>query len=339
MAGGDVLPACFLDPYLKREGYDYPFRKIAPLFQSADIGLVNLECPFSQRGQRYRKKKFTFRAQPEAAPALKRAGITAVSLGNNHIMDYGAQALFDTLEVLDNAGIAYAGAGKNLTAARIPARLSFPNGVSVALLSYSMTYPAAFWATAKRPGTAFARLPQLTADINSATAWADWVVVCFHWGGELKTTPRAYQIQFGHAAIDAGADVVVGSHPHVLQGIEWYKNRLILYSLGNLAFGGGKSRRAVDSTLIKVVMDCESNSLFAWAMPLNVNNITTQFIPTPLPGEAGQAIFQLLEDYSKKWGTRIQIEPSGWGQILPPEKKENKKKDLLPNESRDSTAQ
>jgi poly-gamma-glutamate capsule biosynthesis protein CapA/YwtB (metallophosphatase superfamily) len=319
VTGGDVLPACFLDPYLKQKGHAYPYQKIAPYFQDADIGLVNLECPLSLRGQRYRKKKFTFRAHPDAVQGLKQAGITAVSLGNNHIMDYGADALYDTLETLEQAEIAFAGGGKNLTAARAPARLSFSNNRTVALLSYTMTYPAAFWAGRKKPGTAFARLPMLEADITSATAWANWVIVSFHWGGELKHYPKSYQKQFGRAAIDYGADVVVGTHPHVLQGFEWYKKRLILYSLGNLAFGGGRSRRATESALVKIYFHDHNKSLTAYTLPLNVNNTATHFIPTPLPGEKGKEIFQALETYSRAWGTRIQVNDSGWGQLLAPE--------------------
>ncbi|MCD4812738.1 CapA family protein [bacterium] len=318
IAGGDVLPGCFLDPYLKKSGYAYPYEKIAPLFKAAQIGLVNLECPLSNRGKRYTPKKFTFRANPQNAPALRDAGINAVCLGNNHIMDYGAEALEDTLAALDAAGVAYAGAGKTLADARRPAILTLANQVRVAILSYSLTYPADFWASTSRPGTAFARLPQVAKDVRLAAHAADWVVVCFHWGGELKHFPKSYQKQFGRAAIDAGAHVVVGSHPHVLQGVEWYQQGLILYSLGNLAFGGGRSKRAVESALIKVEMDLDCGRLAAWAMPLNVNNTATAFIPTPLPGKQGTKIFNALQEYSKKWGTRVEVDASGWGQLLPP---------------------
>lgn len=318
IAGGDVLPACYLDPYIKDQGEDYPYARIAPVFQGADIGLANLECPLSRRGKRYAKKKFTFRGRPEAAGALLKAGINVVALGNNHIMDYGAEALQDTLAALDQAGVAHAGAGETLSEARAPARLDLPGGVQAAILSYSLTYPAAFWAGRRNPGTAFARLPQVEADVASAAAWADWVAVCFHWGGELKTLPRQYQVQFGRAAIDAGAHVVLGSHPHILQGMEWYRGGLIVYSLGNLAFGGGRSKRAVDSALVKVNFDPGTKSLDAWVLPLSVDNLATRFIPTPLTGDRAERIVRDMRDYSRAWGTRFEPGTENWFQVLPP---------------------
>jgi len=318
VAGGDVLPGCWLDSYLERHGHDYPYTAIAPIFQSANIGLVNLECPLSRRGLRYRKKKFTFRAHPAAAAALFRAGINAVSLANNHMLDFGPTALFDTREALDQAGVAYAGAGANLSEARRPAGIYIPGGGFVALLSYSLTYPSAFWATTKSPGTALARMPYLQADVSAAAAWADLVVVCFHWSGELVTHPRAYQLQYGHAAIDAGAQLVIGTHPHILQGMEWYNNGLIVYSLGNLAFGGGRSRRAIHSALVKISFDKAGNLLAAWTMPLTVDNLATQFVPAPLSGPPAEVVLQMLRRRSQAWGTRFLMEDSGWARILRP---------------------
>ncbi len=318
VAGGDVLPGCWLDSYLESHGQDYPYTAIAPIFQSASIGLVNLECPLSRRGLRYRKKKFTFRAKPAAAAALYRAGINAVSLANNHMMDFGPTALFDTLDALDQAGVASAGAGANLSEARRPACIYLPGGGFIALLSYSLTYPSAFWATAKRPGTALARIPYLQEDVSSAAAWADLVVVCFHWSGELLTHPRAYQMQYGRTAIDAGAKLVIGTHPHILQGMEWYHNGLIVYSLGNLAFGGGRSRRAVHSALVKISFDKTENLLAAWTLPLTVDNLATRFVPAPLSGPPAEVVFQMLRRRSQAWDTRFLLEDSGWARILPP---------------------
>ncbi len=318
VAGGDVLPGCWLNSYLERHGDDYPYTAIAPIFQAANIGLVNLECPLSHRGLRYRKKKFTFRAKPTAAAALYRAGINAVSLANNHMLDFGPTALFDTIEALDQAGVACAGAGANLPEARRPACIYLPGCGFIAMLSYSLTYPSAFWATANRPGTALARIPYLQEDVSSAAAWADLVVVCFHWSGELVTHPRAYQLQYGHAAIDAGAKLVIGTHPHILQGMEWYHNGLIVYSLGNLAFGGGRSRRAIHSALVKITFDKAGNLQAAWTLPLTVDNLATQFVPAPLSGSPAEVVFQKLRHRSQAWGTRFLVETSGWARILPP---------------------
>jgi hypothetical protein len=319
VAGGDVLPACWLDPYLAQSGQDYPYALLAPHFLTADIGLVNLECPLSDRGKPFRNKKYKFRGQPDAAGALRRAGITVVALANNHILDYGPDALQDTLEALDTTGVAHAGAGADVHQARQPAVLKVAGNRTVAVLSYSLTYPSEFWAGSRKPGTALARLGEVEADVRSATAWADAVVVCFHWGGELQTEPRPYQIQYGRAAIDAGARIVLGSHPHILQGVEWYRGGVIYYSLGNLAFGGGRSGRAVDSILAKIQVDASGASLSAWALALSVDNLATRFVPTPLAGPEADAVYQQVRRLSRAWGTRLEPDPSGWVRLLPPE--------------------
>ncbi len=317
VAGGDVLPGAFLQAYLKKNGPAYPYRHIAPYFHTAQLGLVNLECPLSTRGKRFTHKKFTFRADPKAAIGMKASGINAVALANNHIMDYGVQALEDTLASLDAAGIAYSGAGLTRTQARKPAVIEIPHGPTVALLSYSLTYPEEFWAGAHRPGTAFARLPDIEADINSATAGADLVIVSYHWGSELKRYPKGYQRQFAHASIDAGADVVIGTHPHVLQGLEFYKNKLILYSLGNLAFGGGRSKRAVDSALVKIIWSEPWDHFTAWILPLNVDNQATAFMPTPMGDSHRQALLTDLKTLSRAWGLSFGQEQDGWIRVLP----------------------
>jgi len=322
MAGGDVTPAGGLAGYMERSGPDYPYVHLASFFKTADIGLVNLECPLSLRGKALRGKKFTFRGHPNAALALRRAGITAVSLANNHILDYGPLALADTLQALNSAGVAHAGAGKNLSASRRPAVLALPGGQTVAILSYSLTYPDAYWATAKKNGTAPGDLHMVQADVNSASAWATAVVVCFHWGGELISEPRTYQIDLGHAAIDAGAALVVGTHPHILQGVEWYNDGVILYSLGNLAFGGGHSRDAVRSALMRVVFTAEGEVESVQARGLCVDNDRTRFQPVPLTGSENLFLVQMLGRLSQPWGTRVTLVEDGWATLEPPEEHE-----------------
>jgi poly-gamma-glutamate capsule biosynthesis protein CapA/YwtB (metallophosphatase superfamily) len=318
VAGGDVTPAGGLRPYLEKSGPDYPYVGLAPFFQSADAGLVNLECPLSNRGKALRGKKFTFRARPSAAPALRHAGITVVALANNHVLDYGPLALSDTLLALDAAGVAHTGAGKNLAASRRPACLTLPGGQTLAVLSYSLTYPAAYWASPTKPGTAPGDVRLVQADVDSACAWATAVVVCFHWGGELIREPRSYQTDLGHAAIDAGAALVVGTHPHILQGVEWYHDGVILYSLGNLAFGGGVSRRAVRSALFKIDFSPEGAVDSVRARGLSVDNRQTRFQPTPLAGAENQAWAEDLRRLSEHWGTRVALTEDDWADLEPP---------------------
>ena len=312
IAGGDVLPGGWLDAYQHRYGYDYPYRSLAPHLQQADLALVNLECPLSRRGCANEKKTFTFRADPEAATALRAAGVNAVCLGNNHVMDYGPEALEDTLEVLDAQDIARCGAGRNAEESRKPAFVTTSSGFRFAILSYSLTYPASFWAGPARAGTAFGRRSWIEADVASAAAQAEAVVVCFHWGGELVQEPRPYQLQLARLAVAAGADAVVGSHPHILQGFEWYRGSLIAYSLGNLVFGGGRSRKAVRSALLRVTFDPEGNVTSADILPLNVDNRETEFVPRPLWGAQAEEVIKQAESLSARWETTFHHIDDGW---------------------------
>jgi poly-gamma-glutamate synthesis protein (capsule biosynthesis protein) len=303
---------------MEKYGPDYPYANLSVFFKNADVGLVNLECPVSTRGKALRGKKFTFRGRPSAAAALRRNGINVVSLANNHILDYGPLALADTLQALDAANVAHAGAGKNLSASRRPAVLKFPTGQTVAVLSYSLTYPASYYATSRKPGTAPGDLYLVQADVDSACAWATAVVVCFHWGGELIPEPRAYQTDLGHAAIDAGAALVVGTHPHILQGVEWYHDGVILYSLGNLAFGGGHSRDAIQSALLRVVFNADGCVESVRARGLSVDNDRTRFRPAPLSGAENLALVQKLSLLSQPWGTRVSLANDEWADLDPP---------------------
>lgn len=246
---GDVLPV----------GLSYPING-GPL-SSADIAFCNLECPLSNRGVRTPLKyhdgrllsnEFIFRASPNTAKYLSRTGIDVVSLANNHMMDYGPTALADTISVLDNHHIAHVGAGKDITSAR-ECTVIQRNGLRVAFLSYLLdnTLPGTkyFAASTTDPGVVMLHEGSskradpnaeriISDDIASARREADVVVVSFHWGIERQSCPTESQRQLAHSTIDHGADIVVGHHPHCLQGIEFYKHKPIIYSLGNFVFYG-----------------------------------------------------------------------------------------------------
>ena len=223
-------------PYLQRYGYDHAFARVRTLLSESDLVIGNLEGPLTAATQPMVDKKYVFRspAQPVAS-ALARAGVGAVSLANNHTLDYGLVGLRDTMTALRDAGIRFFGAGESLAAARTPAIVD-AGPVKVGLLGYSNTFPAAFWADETRGGTAFGHEAQLRMDIAALAARVDIVVVSFHWGREGTTELRPYQPLLARAAIDAGADLVIGHHPHVLQAIERYRDGVILYSLGNFTF-------------------------------------------------------------------------------------------------------
>ena len=209
---------------------------VAPVLRKADLAVANLECSVSERGIAAVAKEFTFRGSPSALPGVAAAGIDAVTVANNHAVDFGHDAFLDTLAAARKAHIRVAGGGKDLAAARRPAMLT-AGGLRVALLGYSDVRPYGFDAGAGVPGTAPAFPELIAADVRAARKRADAVVVYFHWGEELMTLPTVRQRELAATSFGAGADVVLGAHPHVLQPIERPGSRkLVSWSLGNFVF-------------------------------------------------------------------------------------------------------
>ncbi len=298
LAVGDIMLGASMEPSIKQYGPDHPFQATAGIIRSADIAIGNLEAPFGTEGRPF-KKRFTFLVPPSYAGALARAGFDVVAMANNHMMDYGSEPLLETIRILDSLGIAYSGAGRNLAQARRPAIVE-RNGLKVAFLSYSKVHPAEFWATAKRAGTAPGEKTYIAEDVAAAKKQADLVVVSFHWGAELMDTPKSYQRELARLAIDSGADLILGHHPHILQGLEVYKGKLIAYSLGNFAFGS-RSRKCTESIILEV--DLSPNGLReARIVPLSVDNLKTGFQPTVVTGKEGRAVLENLRRLSKLLG-------------------------------------
>lgn len=299
-AVGDIMLAGSATPTFKRLGYDYPFAATEAELKKGDITVGNLEAPLARGGIEYLGKRFRFRAPPQSAAALRRAGFSLVTLANNHMMDFGAPALLETLHHLDKSGILYAGAGLSLAAARQRALFEVRGG-KVAFLAYSMTLPTEFYATSVRPGTAPGYPGHFKRDISRAKKEADYVVVSFHWGTEGATSPSPGQVAAARAAVDAGADVVLGHHPHVLQGIERYKKGIILYSLGNFAFGSFSRTSA--GVIARITLDNGVKGVEL--VPLNVRNSEVRFQPRPLMGREGEAVIAHLNRISREMGTVI----------------------------------
>lgn len=252
VAVGDVcLDAGLIRPTTAADDPASPFRYVADLLQQADLSFCNLEGPLSRRGTRV-EKMFTFRGRPESGGLLSAAGIDVASVANNHTGDFGPRALVDTLDALRAAGIRSIGGGRTIQDARRPALFTV-RGTTVAFLAYSHTYPTQFWATPSRPGVAPADPAIIARDIRSARAQAHVVVVSFHWGTELAEAPHDRQVALAHLAVDAGADLVLGHHPHVVQGVERYRHGVICYSLGNFIFPS-KNPRAQETVMLRATI-------------------------------------------------------------------------------------
>jgi poly-gamma-glutamate capsule biosynthesis protein CapA/YwtB (metallophosphatase superfamily) len=303
IAVGDIMLGGTATPELARFGYDYPFARVADVLHRGDVVFGNLEGPLTNRGTAA-AKQYVFRSPPErVAPALARAGFNIVSLANNHSMDFGIDGLRDTMQALTQAGIRYAGAGENLAAARRPAIIE-ANGVRVAVLAYSLTFPEEFWAGPDRAGTAFGHEQQVRADVAAARQHADIVLVSFHWGREGTVEPRDYQLALGRAAIDAGAAAVVGHHPHLLQPVARYRDGVILYSLGNFVFGS-YSPDATRSVIAELRLR-NGRVREVRLYPINVQNTEVVFQPYLLSGAAGDQLIAKLQRMSSPFGTVIE---------------------------------
>jgi poly-gamma-glutamate synthesis protein (capsule biosynthesis protein) len=218
---------------MDEHGALYPFERVASLLQSADLTIANFEGSFTERGVE-QPKLYTFRTPPRFASGLAQAGIDIVSLGNNHTADYGPDGVGDTIAALDAAGVKHAGAGMNEAEARQPAFIE-AQGLRVAFLSYTDIMENTF-AGPDSTGVALATTDAIAAGVRAARAQADAVIVALHSGVEYTDAPQPDQQQLARAAIDAGALLVLGHHPHALQGRERYRNGLIVYSLGNFVF-------------------------------------------------------------------------------------------------------
>ena len=238
-AVGDLCFASSVRRLIARSGAKAPFSATHKILSAADVTIGNLECALSTRGHAVPGKTYTFEGPPSAIKGLTWAGFDFAAQGNNHARDFGSVALLDTIKNLDKAKIAHAGAGASSKSAFKAAYIT-RNGAKIAYLSYSQIGPSSFKAGSHRSGTAFTlRLATVTNAVKVAKKKADYVIVSIHWGIERRTTPTATQVEFGRAAVRAGANLVLSHHPHVIEGVEFYRKGLIAYSLGNFVFSPG----------------------------------------------------------------------------------------------------
>jgi poly-gamma-glutamate synthesis protein (capsule biosynthesis protein) len=240
-------------------------------FINADIAMVNQEFAFTTGGTKARDKQYTFRVNPDYVQIFKDMQIDVVTLANNHTMDFGTVGLTDTFDTLKSAGIPYVGAGNNITEAR-EIKYFEVKDKKIACLGASRVIPETDWnAYSNKPGMLTTYDPaMLVEDIKTAKSQSDFVVVYVHWGVEKQNSPKEYQRGLAKQYIDAGADLVVGSHPHVLQGIEYYNGKPIIYSLGNFMFYSNISQTA----LLKATIN-EQNEVKLQLIPGKAENAFT----------------------------------------------------------------
>lgn len=278
-----------------RRGRD-PFAPFSGILAGSDIRIGNLECVIATKGKA-EDKPYTFRAHPRTIAVLKRH-FDAVSLANNHTGDFGPEAFAEMLDLLDRQRLPHFGGGRDLTSAHTPLLIE-RNGLKIAFLGYVEFLPRSFEADFDKPGSAWSEDEQVSADIRAARIryGADLVIPFMHWGFEYEPSASLRQQQLARLMIDAGADAVVGAHPHVTQNIEQYKGKPIVYSLGNFVFDGFRDKDANTGWLLRLELDREG--VRRWRT--YVGHINPQGIPIPAAAANGSC-WEHGQDKERKCG-------------------------------------
>lgn len=239
-AGDLYLTELLQDKYRRTGIQAAATEELLAFLREGDLFILNQEFPYGTTGEAMEEKEYTFRVPPDLVSFPIDLGVDLVTLANNHMLDFGRSPLTETLAALDGAGIAHVGAGEDLETAKALKTFEI-QGKTIGFLGASRVIPEASWNASKYNSGVFTTYDatQLVEEIGRAKESCDFVAVLVHWGIERNTFPEDYQKTLARQYIDAGADAVIGSHPHVLQGIEYYQGKPIFYSLGNFIFSNG----------------------------------------------------------------------------------------------------
>jgi len=300
--GGDVIGGFGVSSVVASMGSGL-FKSVAPFFEKSDFGFVNLESPLTNGGDPQGWKDVVIKGNPALAPAMAKSGINVVTMANNHAGDMGDSGLLDSIRYCKRSHIAVVGAGKNLATAMAGVVLTSEDGVKVAFLGFTDVLPAGYPATASSPGTAPGRadIGAVKRVIRAAHKKADYVVVGWHWNFEYKRAPTWLELSEGKAAIDAGADLVIAHHPHLLDGVQAYHGGLIAYSLGNLVFSGFSGETA-ETVLVRAKLSPEG--VDAQLIPVVGGG---SGIPYLAKGSNAQRILGRVKSFSAALDTHVKI--------------------------------
>ncbi|XOU94196.1 MAG: CapA family protein [Candidatus Kerfeldbacteria bacterium] len=253
IAVGDIMPGRTVESkILKYNDWLYPFRETYQVTTTGDIVFANLESPLVE-GTTTPTGSMVFRTDPKIISGLKYGGFNVLSLANNHIKNQGSDGISNTINELNLANISYTGAGLNIDEATTPAIITI-NDTTFGFLAYldDTFVPESYGATETRSGSPFMNVNLLINDINKLKDGVDVVIISMHAGVEYTDKPNQKQIDFAHTAIDNGADLIIGHHPHVVQSTEIYKDGYIIYSLGNFIFDQMWSEKTREGAITKI---------------------------------------------------------------------------------------
>lgn len=328
LAGGDIA--------INRAEAKGAFGRLIPLLREADVSFANLELPLSHDGKPA-PEKILLRGAPEMAGALTEAGFDVMAFANNHVLDYGEDAFAETMSLMDSLGVALVGGGMNLAQARKPVLIERGN-LTIGFLAYCSVIPRGFEAAASGPGvnpirahTAYrpwrdlseypgtppridtwaepAHLARMKRDVRNLKKKADLVVVNHHWGTSMTHEVMAFEREIAHASVDAGADLVLGGHPHVLQAVEFHKGAPIVYSMGNLIFDFDIPF-FTDETHDTFLFGCtltKKGVRDPYLMPVTAGVFSKPRLHSPRRGE-GRRIVDVMNALNEPFGTSLEIQ-------------------------------
>lgn len=271
----------------QKNDYSYFMKNVKPLFENDDLTIVNLEGPLTSASI-MAEKQFRFKGLAEYKEVLKQGSIETVNLANNHMFDYLEQGYWDTISNLSQANIGYFGLEHKY--------LIEVKGIKVGMMGFLG------WDSGKQ------KKEEIKKAVDSLKSQgADLIIASFHWGEERKYTPNKIQKELGHYCIDIGVDLVLGHHPHVIQGIETYKGKSIVYSLGNFCFGGNKNPSDKDAYIYQHSFSFKGNMLqyeTGQVIPVSVSSVSgrNNYQPTPLQGIEAQRVMNKVRKYSEALG-------------------------------------
>lgn len=249
---GDIMLSRMIgDAMARKNDWKYHFAETADLLREADLTIGNLEGPISSRGVDS-GSMYSFRADPRSIEGILYAGLDVFSIANNHILDWGRDALTDTITILNKESVVTVGAGRDYAEANAP-YIKEVRGMKIAFFGYTDLYPRSLWATEDRGGVSTPMLENIKRSIAAVRSDVDLVILLWHWGDEYKTKAREKERVLAYTLIDAGADVIIGHHPHAVQEVEEYNGGLIAYSLGNFIFDQNFSEATKQGLALKVV--------------------------------------------------------------------------------------
>lgn len=286
----------FDEVYDNNGGAGYFFENVRDIFEQDDMTIINLECSLTTSTDR-QDKQWNLKGKPEYIDVLTCSSIEAVSMGNNHRLDYGESGFEETVKLLEDAKIVYA----------YDARVGIyeTKGISIGIVSVNEHYDGELVEEFLQQG--IAQLKEEEVDL---------ILACCHWGIEGTGRLDDYQVELGYKCIDWGADLVIGNHPHVLQGVNQYKDKYIVYSLGNFCFGGNKNPKDKDTMIFQQTFTFTNGELITddniRIIPCSISSVKNKnnYKPTPVTGKEAERIIEKVNRYSKEF--HIQFDKEGF---------------------------